>query len=196
MALVLTAIVLTFSKSAILALLLCPVLLLVKIKSPKQHPQLLFLIAAIVFSFLWPLLTRMGQSTLPNTLVERSLLAQESLHAVSQQSVFGIGLNNIFEKLTSLRTTDLTWLLQPVHNIFLLSFVETGFVGLLLFSYLFFKAFEKSSAKEKIVSSVLSTSLFAVVLTGFFDHHWLTLQQNQLLFSIVLGISFRNIGSN
>jgi len=38
----------------------------------------------------------------------------------------------------------------------------------------------------------LLIALSAILLIGFFDHYWFTLQQSQLLFSIVLGLIWRN----
>jgi hypothetical protein len=32
--------------------------------------------------------------------------------------------------------------------------------------------------------------LLAIIFTGFFDHYWLTLIQNQLLFVLILGLAW------
>ncbi len=63
---------------------------------------------------------------------------------------------------------------QPIHNIFLLLLSETGLVGLVSFLVLLKKRF--------------SWLLLPILFLGFFDHYWLTLQQGQLLFALVLGI--------
>jgi hypothetical protein len=36
----------------------------------------------------------------------------------------------------------------------------------------------------------LLLALSAILLTGMFDHYWLTLQQGQLLFAVILGLSW------
>ena len=98
-------------------------------------------------------------------------------------------LNNFIVELpkTSM-TPSVIWWLQPVHNIFLLVLAEGGLVGLLLFVTLFYKAFSSSLYLKR---NYLTIALIVIVVTGSVDHYWLTLQQNQLLFSIILGLSFR-----
>jgi O-antigen ligase len=81
-----------------------------------------------------------------------------------------------------------SWLLQPVHNIFLLVFAEAGIFGLLLLSYLMYKCF-RTSLTEK--NYPLTFVFVFIVFTGLFDHYWLTLQQNVFLLSIFIGLCFR-----
>ena len=38
--------------------------------------------------------------------------------------------------------------------------------------------------------------LIVVVFTGFFDHHWLTLQQNMLLLGVVFGLRMDSTSTN
>lgn len=65
--------------------------------------------------------------------------------------------------------------LQPVHNIFLLIISETGFIGLLVFLKILLK-------KHLLVLLIL--------LLGSFDHYFLTVQQGQLLLTLILGIIY------
>jgi O-antigen ligase len=83
---------------------------------------------------------------------------------------------------------DWIWWLQPVHNIFLLVLAETGITGFLIFLFLIIKAFKNSL---EIRNWSLVISLLAILLTGAADHYWLTLQQNQLIFAIILGLSWQ-----
>ena len=70
-------------------------------------------------------------------------------------------------------------LMQPVHNIFLLIFSETGIFGFGALVFLFYKLLRKN------------WYVFVFILiTGFFDHYWLTLQQNVLLLALVYGYLF------
>jgi predicted Abi (CAAX) family protease len=64
---------------------------------------------------------------------------------------------------------------------------EVGIGGLLLLYFLF----------SKILGGLLyrrNTGIFLAVIfimiTGLFDHYWLTLQQNMLLLAFVVGSSF------
>ena len=70
--------------------------------------------------------------------------------------------------------------------IFLIIFSETGILGMLLFYFLLTKLLRKSFSKYILMA------LFFVLITGFFDHYWFTLQQNELVLSILLGLSVRN----
>ena len=70
-------------------------------------------------------------------------------------------------------------LMQPVHNIFLLVFSETGIFGFLILCWLLLRGLKK----------IIYVFIF-VLITGFFDHYWLTLQQNMLLLALVYGYLF------
>ena len=69
---------------------------------------------------------------------------------------------------------------QPAHNIYLLLLSETGLIGLSMFLILIFKTLKNS----------LKIPLIIILFLGMFDHYSLTLQQTQLLFSIILGLSW------
>lgn len=106
-------------------------------------------------------------------------LIQASLKIIKDHFMLGVGLNNFIPNLVKVSNKFINaWELQPVHNIFLLVFSETGIIGLSLFMYL-------------IISSVTVTNygLIAILLTGLSDHYWITLQQNLLLFTYVMVIS-------
>ncbi len=78
--------------------------------------------------------------------------------------------------------------LQPVHNIFLLVAAEAGLVGLLIFLWFLTLTFRKQLG---VGNWGLITSLLVILVLGMTDHYWLTLQQNQLLLAIVLGLSWQ-----
>ena len=80
-----------------------------------------------------------------------------------------------------------SWLLQPVHNIYLLVFSEIGIVGLLSFCLAIYKILKIQLKKKKMYFLL---PLIFILFTGLFDHYTLTLQQNTLLFSIFIGLSF------
>ena len=127
------------------------------------------------FSFLESIEQRLNLNTVSKGLILR-------------KPIFGVGLGNFVNVIKNYPDKNLfvsntnVWLLQPVHNIFLLTFAETGIVGLGLFLLVLFKA-ANSGTKYLIL-------LLPILLTGMGDHYWLTLQQNLLLFGIVFGIVF------
>jgi O-antigen ligase len=109
--------------------------------------------------------------------------------------VFGIGVNNFFNNLAVPKEqTDLSFV-QPVHNIFLLVFSETGIIGFCFFVYLFYKVLRKVFYRfTKKGSKYILLLIFSIIFLGFFDHYFLTIQQGQILLSIIFGtaLSYRN----
>ena len=191
----LIAFFLTFSKGTwITAIFLIPLFFLRKIVFRKGSviPKTI-LVSTILLGFALPVFTHKAfMEGLPENLTERLFLAETAFRALSQNPVLGTGMANFYNFLASSYSSGTIWLIQPVHNIFLLVLVETGLVGLVLFTLLLWIALEKISViSGKKVSLSLALALLAIILTGFSDHHWITLQQNQILFSLVLGLAFK-----
>lgn len=106
-------------------------------------------------------------------------LIKAALTIVKENFWFGVGLNNFIPSLVKVSNTFVnSWELQPVHNIFLLVFSETGIFGLVAFFSLF-------------LNLTFNLQLLTILFTGLSDHYWLTLQQNMLLFTYVLAITRR-----
>ena len=129
---------------------------------------------------------RMGES-----LYRRAVLSTASLEIFSLSPVLGTGLNNFISRLpfTEVVPTVLWWL-QPVHNVFLLVLSELGVVGLVVVFIVLQKTTLRLVKKKSVV--FLAAVVF-VLLTGMWDHYWLTLQQNQLILALVLGMSARDL---
>ncbi len=117
------------------------------------------------------------------TFTYRIELIKASWQMIKNHFWFGVGLNNFIPNLVKVSNTFVNaWELQPVHNIFLLIFSETGIFGFVAFCFLVFSSL-----------SPITYSLFAILATGLSDHYWLTLQQNMLLFVYVMVISKKKI---
>lgn len=121
----------------------------------------------------------------PLSLSNRIYLFQNSIRIITSRPVLGVGLGTYLTAQGNYPTKIPYFFQQPVHNIFILFVSETGLIiSLFVFRQLFFwikKMFKKNGF----------IFLVAVVLiTGSFDHYWLTLQQNFLLLTVVFG-SFR-----
>lgn len=125
------------------------------------------LVAAVVISLLLPVI---NVSAVSENVDERLNLAKTAGEIISTKFFIGSGLNTFVYQ---------TPLLQPVHNIFLLVTSELGIVGLMFFCWLLYKGFKKFPA-----------AFIFIIVTGLFDHYWLTLQQNTLLFALVFGLVF------
>jgi hypothetical protein len=99
--------------------------------------------------------------------------------------IFGVGLNNFYfhEILYQKNVTPI--LLQPIHNIYLMWFVQTGLLGLIV-----------ATAFIRKIVGILSHRPFAcflllsVAFCGIFDHYFITLQQGMLLFVFLIGLYF------
>jgi len=151
-----------------------------------------FLPFLMVFSIFLPLVARTylkaGDSVVGENIKKRLILAEVVGKNFSDSPIWGIGLNNFIPKLLSSgRLPELAWWLQPVHNIFLLTLAEAGLIGLVIL----FLLFQKAIISAIRFSGATVFPLLAIFLTGYADHYWLTLQQNEILLSFILGLSFR-----
>jgi len=102
---------------------------------------------------------------------------------------FGVGLKNFILLLPDYWPQDkINYLLfQPVHNIYLLLLAEIGIGGVGLFIF-----FLKRRGPRIILPPKMLFPLLVVLLTGLFDHYWLTLEQNFLFLGIILGLLNNN----
>lgn len=120
-------------------------------------------------------------SRFPQEVFLRLSLSASSLKVFLIDPLFGTGLGNFI--LSSVKVAypgSGVWFLQPVHNIFLLTLSEVGIVGFFFLIHFL----SKLQNKKFLVIMVF------ILVTGFFDHYWLTLQQNILLLGLYLGTTF------
>lgn len=168
----------SFSKIAILTFLLLNFVYLWK--SPlKKYCKFCFF--ARTFILLIVSLVFLQAQSDPLTLQKRIVLIQNSLQIILRQPFFGTGLGNYLIVQQQFPQLFADFLNQPVHNIFFLFLSE---VGLIITVIIFFISFGRIRELFKKF-----TYIFIVILiTGLFDHYWLTLQQNFLLIGVMLGI--------
>lgn len=150
---------------------------------------LLLYIIAILFSIEAGLVEQ-------KSLNERLVLAQNALVLIKKRPLLGVGLGNFIPaqaKMLPFLRQDVN-LLQPVHNIYLLIASETGFIGLLVFITMAVKIFWRAGNVPLHYRAYAIRPYLLILFLGLFDHYWLTLPQNFLLFAVVLGLA--NTGSN
>lgn len=129
------------------------------------------------------------------SIAQREELIKQSSGMFLQNPVFGVGVNNFYNNETYLTTSQGAFILQPVHNIFLLVLAETGAIGFTLFIFVLAKTaintFKTKSYKKKYLLMIL----FSIIFLGNFDHYFFTLQQGQVLLALFIGIanSYKNI---
>ncbi|MBP8591089.1 O-antigen ligase family protein [Candidatus Shapirobacteria bacterium] len=123
----------------------------------------------------------------PKSINDRLLLAKNALILIKERPLLGVGLGNFIPaqaEIISATRKDVN-LLQPVHNIYLLVASQAGLTGLLIFITLLFFWLKKV---KKSSFPLARGALAMIFFLGFFDHYWLTLPQNFLLFAVVLGL--------
>lgn len=136
--------------------------------------QISRLLIIFVFSLIF-----LNTTTDPLTFAKRKELVLNSF-SIIVNNLFGVGLGNYLIEQNKYFSSLPFFYHQPVHNIFLLYLSE---IGVLIFfaSFYLLKKFFLKLKKENLY-------LLAVVLiTGFFDHYWLTLIQNFFLLAFVYG---------
>lgn len=170
---VLIALILTFSLGAYLG-----VFLIILFSFLRKNFFSFFSLLVVLLSLVLPIVANLINPyfyLLDETIKQRLLQALVAGETLVSNPVFGVGLNNSLKASFSL---------QPVHNFFLLVLVETGLVGLFLTSCLFLLIFRKCQ------NTPLLLAVTFVLISGFFDHYWLTLPQNQLLLTFLIGMCF------
>lgn len=113
------------------------------------------------------------------SVVVREALNNSAISMFTESPLVGKGLGNFLVALPANLPSRQIYFLQPVHNIYLLVLAETGVVGLALFIWMIWKIFKSKK-------TIIRYSLFIILLLGLVDHYPLTLQQGQLLLTILL----------
>ncbi len=114
---------------------------------------------------------------------------QETANSIIFQNMFtGIGLGNFIPASKKLSPTLPTWDLQPVHNLYFLVASELGLIGLFLFLVTIFFYSAHNLRLRFLKKYPLDLFFILVLLAGFFDHYFWTLQQGQLIFWIALAL--------
>ena len=147
--------------------------------------------AVILLFFLiifWPqVLARLDISTSEEAFSLRGFYNKVSLY---DKPFFGVGLGNFVNWFKEINPGLASNLYQPVHNIYLLIFSETGILGLAAFLlFLIFLAKDYLSIK---FTRPFHYSLFIIFLSllffGLFDHYPWTLQQGRIILFLTVGL--------
>lgn len=119
----------------------------------------------------------------PLTIDKRLELVRNAIEIILKQPVFGVGLGNYLLAQAQFSSKYLYFFNQPVHNVFLLFLAE---VGIPLAFYILYQLF----VVIKKLPFTIDYLLLTILITGLFDHYWLTLQQNFLLMGVLFGLKF------
>ncbi len=143
----------------------------------------------VLFSVLfWPqVLTRLDISPQEEAVSLRGFYNKVSFF---EKPFFGVGIDNFVNWFKEINPGLTPNLYQPVHNIYLLIFSETGILGLaafLMFLFSIVKDYLKIKFSRPFHYSFLII-LVSLLFLGFFDHFLWTLQQGQLMFWLIISL--------
>ncbi len=175
-----STIFLTQSVSAIIGLALGFAILLLKNKLTFNTKKIItfFILANVVIISFFAINLNQKLENL-TSISRRAYLNTAALNIVKEQPIAGVGLQNFTAYLEKYSThQEVVRFIQPVHNILLLVFSETGFVGVLLLVFLMLPILKKNKRinhPEYIV---------AIVPIMVLDHYLLTIQSGLLLLSL------------
>lgn len=201
----------TFSRTIIFGWLvvfvLLPALLNVENRRKLKRIILTTLLVTAAFSvFWWPqVLARLQVSPQEEAVSLRGFYNKVSLF---EKPFWGVGIGNFVNWFKEINPGLTQHLYQPVHNIYLLIFSETGILGLAMFIlFLFFLAknylsvsFSRSfhfgrnyeSSQRASIPYGAHHSLLIIFLSilffGLFDHFLWTLQQGGIILWLILGL--------
>lgn len=122
-------------------------------------------------------------TTDPLTINKRIELITNSLTIILHNPIYGVGLGSYLVIQAKFASKYYLFFNQPVHNIFLLFIGETGLIlgGFLLYQLINRLMHQRLSKEHWLL-------ILVIIITGLFDHYWLTLQQNFLLMGFVTGV--------
>jgi O-antigen ligase len=129
--------------------------------------------------------------------------SQIALAMFRDHPLTGLGLNQYLVELPKYMKITSFKDYQPVHNIYLLLFAETGFAGILVTLFFFWRL-----GLTQIVSRLTqmrtlsflprillrgklqqeSYLIIVIIILGLFDHYFYTLQQGNLMAGLIIGI--------
>lgn len=128
------------------------------------------------------------------SVVVRTQLNDAAHNIWSTSPIFGVGLRNFIPTLPSHMSSSGVYSLQPVHNIYVLAATEVGLVGLALFLVVVYRCIKHIADKTtrtsryRLISSPIIISVGLLLLLGLFDHYPVTIQQGQMLFTVLLSL--------
>lgn len=150
-----------------------------KKEKKREIISMILLSVVVVAFFITPLLFRFSEISFGDeSIQQRIVLLQQSIHLILQKPTFGVGFGNYFIEVASQRVNIWGWQLQPPHNIFVLFLAETGVLGFMFAMWFLYRTIQRvviSQGKWKI----LLLGIF--IILGSFDHYFLTSQQGQLV---------------
>lgn len=177
--LILFFILFTFSRVSIILISLCALTILFKnfLKSKKIY--------SISYLLLYRFLNIFNSND--NSWEDRLKLLKLNI-SILKENILGVGLGNSIKYYSDNIpfTNEGKLLLQPVHNIFILNWVEQGILRGTYYIYVIYRFFLKGLKLNTVRVLILS----CILLIGVFDHYLFSLPQgNAIFFSFLILLS-------
>jgi hypothetical protein len=138
----------------------------------------------------WPYVVNRAEISATDEAIQlRVLYNHESL--ASGHNLFGLGMGNFVPWLMTQALHLNREVYQPVHNIYLLIYAETGPFAVALFilflAFLLYDFYRRPGFK-KLYHFSFGLIIIAVLVAGLFDHFLWTIQAGRLMFWLALGL--------
>lgn len=195
---VLVAIVLSVSKSAILALILAMVLTeivfrvnnrhivprgtIIRIDEKMFHPEHFWVIIIAIFSFVG--LYWLDTDNLRHSIQERFDLIPKTEVLINEVSMFGVGIGQYVYNLSFTQAID--WKVQPIHNVYIMLLIELGYIGLTLYTYFLYKLL--IIVPRGTIETYLWSICIGFIFIGVFDHYLFDIRSGQSIIWISFGL--------
>lgn len=200
------ALLLTFSRSA-WVMALCTVALslavFLQMRSTARKavaPRLLIAIFLCIGITLGAMTYIFHPAAGDESVTRRIELQHAAISMWQHAPIVGVGLGNFLVELPTYTHMRHPNFLQPVHNVGLLVAAELGIFGISSLGILFVwmikhthALFSRVSKSRVLVESLYLLPLFLLILLGAIDHYPATLQQGQLMSTLIIALYISKI---
>jgi O-antigen ligase len=191
----LTLILLTFSRSSWIGLVVFHIFLLLKLKFLDRSRYLLLFAASfitVVFT-LYPIremvFTRISVAPVPTEQLSafgRSWLNQQAVEMIMENPLNGVGAGSFILELAERAVEGA--IIEPVHSLFLLVGAENGMFGLLLLIALFIVVASRMISLQRPQAILASATLAGLGVISLFDHYLWSLAPGRIMLGVALGL--------
>lgn len=171
-------IVLAFSKGAIISLIISMLFLLFHVEQKKRgmfHVEQILLAVSITILSLFIVFS--AQMNWEKSISER-LIIYKNYASLDRSSSLGSGLGQLVYQLSASKSVTDQWLLQPVHNIYIILYNELGIIGVLLFGLYVILTVPRGTLDTSFLP------VLSILIIGFFDHYFIDIYVGNVLMAL------------
>ena len=185
----------TFSRAAWLALISFSLVLIWKSKYfDRKRLAILLTLSTLSFMLtLFPYRQLVAARTINTTshseefsFIGRAWLNQEATTMIRERPLTGVGIGSFILQLA--QGAGQGYVIEPVHNIFLLAGAELGIPGLLLITALTISFAYQLSTIQNPNAILAGATITGLGVIGLFDHYLWTLAPGRLMLGLMVGL--------